>query len=368
MPSIRNIYLRIGFVLVLSFLFFYLLYILRSIFNPLLIALVISYILHPAVKLLEIPFKSRTIAILLIYLLFLCSTVVIIIFVIPPVLSDGYKFGSTFFIGDEHNPPLLASLIEKVSKTVEKKLENIPSISNAIKAKLDTEKIKNYLLETFKSFFKGESEWIKAFFNLIFTYLILVPIYVIFISFYLEKIYRFFIYYLPPNHKNSILDFFTKVNKIISAYIRGKFWIAIIKTILTFISLILTDSAFPLAFCGLQFISTFVPNLFIIVGILPNFIVNIMHAELTSKVVLGSLVSLVAIEVIEGLILTPIILGKNVGLHPLVVFIALLAGAKLFGILGLIIAIPIVSIIKVLWVDFLGPALKETLSHPPFNE
>lgn len=366
--NIRNIYIRIGFVLVVSFIFFYLLYVLRSIFNPLLIALVISYILHPAVKLLEKVFKSRTAAILFIYLLFLFSTLLVIIFIVPPALSDGYKFLSAFFVGDERNPPVFVSLIEKISKSLEKRLEHLPSVSNAIKSKLDINNIKGYFLETFKMLFTGESEWIKSFFNIILIYLILVPIYVIFISFYIEKIYKFFIFYLPPKYQDTILDFFRKVNRIVSAYIRGKFWVAVIKTILTFVCLITFGSAFPLAFCGLQFISTFVPNLFIVVGILPNFIINAMQWDLTSAVVLGSLGSLVVIEVIEGFVLTPVILGKNVGLHPFVVFIALLAGAKLFGILGLIIAIPIVSIVKVVWVDYIGPALKEALSHPPFSE
>ncbi len=291
-----------------------------------------------------------------------------IIFVVPPVLSDGYKFASSFFVGDEHNPPVVVSLIEKVSKLLEKKLEHLPSISNAIKSKLDVNNVKSYFLEKFKTLFTSESDWIRSFFNIIFIYLILVPIYVIFISFYLEKIYNFFIFYLPPMYKDSILDFMKKVNRIVSAYIRGKFWVALVKTILTFVSLIMFGSAFPLAFCGLQFVATFVPNLFIVAGILPNFIINAMQADLTSIVVWGSLGSLIIIEIIEGFVLTPIILGKNVGLHPLIIFIALLAGAKLFGILGLIIAIPIVSIVKVVWVDYIGPALKEALSQPPFSE
>jgi predicted PurR-regulated permease PerM len=55
----------------------------------------------------------------------------------------------------------------------------------------------------------------------------------------------------------------------------------------------------------------------------------------------------VAVQTIEGYILTPRILGGRLNLHPMAVFIGLLAGGKLFGLLGIIIAIPTIAISKV---------------------
>ncbi len=392
--NIKNIYIRIIFDLVLAFFIIYFLYTLSSVFNPLLIALLISYILHPAIRFLEKKFKSRGLAVISIYILFIFATFLIIVFVVPPVLTDVHHFTKTFFVGDiydtmeegtpfiknqtklivdhnhnnEYDPPILTSLIEKFSQFLDKKIEDFPALRNIVKTRLDINSIRNYFYDKFKSFFRSETEFIKNFFNIILVYLILVPIYVIFISFYLEKIYEFFVSYLPPKYKSNIMTFLKKVDFIISAYLRGKIWIGIIKTVLTVIGLIIFGSTFTLAFSGLQFVCTFVPNSFIVIGIPLNFIMNAIQTSIASYTTLGSLFVLIFIELLEGFVLTPVILGRNVGLHPLVVFIALLAGAKLFGILGLLIAIPIVSIIKVVWTDFIGPALKEALSHPPFSE
>ncbi|MFN7181261.1 MAG: AI-2E family transporter [Planctomycetota bacterium] len=392
--NIKNIYIRIGFVSLVVFFIFYFIYILRAIVNPILIALIISYILHPLIKFLEKVFKSRSIAIIGMYVLFIFTTFVVVVFIVPPVLSDIYHFAGAFFIGDiytamdkgkpfiknqtklivdynnnnEYDPPIVTALLEKVSNFLERRIENFPALKSVIKTKLDIDNIKNYFFEKFRPYLGNEAQFVKSFFNIILIYLILVPIYVIFLSFYLEKIYDFFTFYLPPKYKNKITGFLKKVDVIISAYLRGKVWIGFIKSSITLGGLLIVGSAFPLAFAGLQFIATLVPNLFIVIGILPNFIINSIQSGTTSYTTLGSLAVLGFIELLEGIVLTPVILGKNVGLHPVIVFIALLAGAKLFGILGLLVAIPTVSIIKVVWTDFVGPALKEALSNPPFNE
>ena len=54
------------------------------------------------------------------------------------------------------------------------------------------------------------------------------------------------------------------------------------------------------------------------------------------------------VQVLEGYVLTPRIVGKAIGLNPVVYILALLAGAQLFGFVGLLVAIPVTAILKVL--------------------
>ena len=64
-------------------------------------------------------------------------------------------------------------------------------------------------------------------------------------------------------------------------------------------------------------------------------------------------------EVIEGYVLVPRILGDRLGLHPLVVFFALLAGGSALGMLGLLIALPLTATLVILFQEFVAPALKQ---------
>jgi predicted PurR-regulated permease PerM len=53
------------------------------------------------------------------------------------------------------------------------------------------------------------------------------------------------------------------------------------------------------------------------------------------------------VQLLEGSIITPKIVGDTVGLHPLVAIVALLIGGQLFGILGMLLAVPIVAVLQV---------------------
>lgn len=66
------------------------------------------------------------------------------------------------------------------------------------------------------------------------------------------------------------------------------------------------------------------------------------------------LILMVAVQQIESNILSPKILGESVGLHPLTVIFVVLAGGHLFGLLGLLIAVPVTAVTRIIinyWVD-----------------
>jgi predicted PurR-regulated permease PerM len=64
---------------------------------------------------------------------------------------------------------------------------------------------------------------------------------------------------------------------------------------------------------------------------------------------LGALITFVIAQALEGFYLTPKILGRRLRLHPLAVFLAVLAGGSLFGPLGIVFAAPVLAVILVLW-------------------
>ena len=64
-------------------------------------------------------------------------------------------------------------------------------------------------------------------------------------------------------------------------------------------------------------------------------------------------------EALEGYVLIPKILGDSLGLHPLVVFVALLAGGAALGTLGILIALPLTAVLVILFKEFVQPAIRD---------
>jgi predicted PurR-regulated permease PerM len=60
------------------------------------------------------------------------------------------------------------------------------------------------------------------------------------------------------------------------------------------------------------------------------------------------------VQAIEGGVITPKIVGDKVGLHPIVIIIALLIGGQLFGILGMLLAVPVTAVLKVFFSSYLS--------------
>jgi len=74
------------------------------------------------------------------------------------------------------------------------------------------------------------------------------------------------------------------------------------------------------------------------------------------------------VQVVESYLITPRVVGGKVGLHPIVYIIALIVGAKLFGLLGMLVAIPAAAMIKVLLGDAVTMYKKSQLYQEPERE
>ncbi len=68
-------------------------------------------------------------------------------------------------------------------------------------------------------------------------------------------------------------------------------------------------------------------------------------------------------QALEGMVLTPKLVGDRIGLHPVAVIFAVLAGGQLFGFLGILLALPVASALNVLVRHFRDEYTKSTLYH-----
>jgi predicted PurR-regulated permease PerM len=101
---------------------------------------------------------------------------------------------------------------------------------------------------------------------------------------------------------------------------------------------------------------TIVPAVGPILAAAPAIMLSYSDHGSTTALMAG--VVLVLAEVIEGYILIPQLVGREVGLHPLAVVGAILVGTALLGILGLVLAIPLAAAAKIVWREFVLPDLQ----------
>lgn len=116
---------------------------------------------------------------------------------------------------------------------------------------------------------------------------------------------------------------------------------------------------YSLIFGGVQMIASIVPFLVLLVGFVPNLIIVLLEVGVAWPYLIGIIFMYGVIEALEGFVLTPWVMKQETGLHPLTVILTLLVGGRLFGLFGLIMAIPICTTLKILSEEFLLPAWRE---------
>jgi predicted PurR-regulated permease PerM len=167
---------------------------------------------------------------------------------------------------------------------------------------------------------------------------------------------------IPPHYRQTMFDVLGKIDIAVGGFLRGQLTVsAIVGTLFAIGLFSIGFFGFPALrnYCILigaaAGIGGFIPYLGPIVGVTPA----IMIVLLTGGISWGTkIVTLIAvfglfslIQAIEGFVLQPKIVGKGAGLHPLVVMLALIVGAQ-FGLGGMIVAVPVACIVRVLIREF----------------
>ena len=148
---------------------------------------------------------------------------------------------------------------------------------------------------------------------------------------------------IPTKYKKEVWGLLSRINYILNKFIRGTLHSSLIIFGATFIGLLIlkVPAAIILAiFCA---VTNVIPYIGPYIGAVPAIIIGFTVSPLTGILVI---VILAVIQTIEGNILSPIIMGKTVKLSPVTILIGLLVFGYFLGMLGMIIATPIIAVIK----------------------
>ncbi len=147
-------------------------------------------------------------------------------------------------------------------------------------------------------------------------------------------------------NKNSLI----RVNKIVynlNSYFGTKALTSLITGALVAISLAIIGVDFPLLWGFLAFLLNFIPNIGSIIAAVPAILLALVQLGFPSAI--ATLIVFLVINVIIGNIIEPRLMGKNLGLSPLIVFISLIFWGWVLGTIGMLLATPLTMTIKIIF-------------------
>jgi predicted PurR-regulated permease PerM len=168
---------------------------------------------------------------------------------------------------------------------------------------------------------------------------------------------------LPARHKARIEAVASRVDAAISAFLRGRLIVCLCVGALTALGLWIFGVPYWYLIGVATGIAGIVPYLPIFVGLAPAMLAAWFNTGNVWTVVAAVGVFTV-VQGLEGWVLTPLIQGRAVGLHPVTLMVALLLGYEMLGLFGMIAAVPLASTVKILAQEFLMPEVEE-LAHAP---
>ncbi|NOT29625.1 MAG: AI-2E family transporter [Planctomycetes bacterium] len=186
----------------------------------------------------------------------------------------------------------------------------------------------------------------------------LVPLYTYYFLFVIADLHGSIQRYFPRGERARLSRVFERIGEVISSFFRGRLAVAFAKGLFLGVALTVFGMPYGFLFGMLSGVLSIIPFVGAFTGFALALLVGILEHGVIGSAWRAGLVFGVG-EVIEGYVLVPKILGDRLGLHPLVVFFALLSGGSALGMLGLLIALPLTATLVILFQEFVAPALKQ---------
>ncbi|HLE61128.1 MAG TPA: AI-2E family transporter, partial [Thermoanaerobaculaceae bacterium] len=303
---------------------------------PLLAGFLLAYLTHPLASFFERYRMPRILGFLAILLLF-SGILVLIFFVFVPALINelvviGEKLPSWQEVMQERITPMLAELKARFPQAyalLEDRINTwaqttVPSMADRLVSRLG---------EVLGSFLSVAGALVN---------LVLIPV----IAAYLTVDFNRFIASLRrlvPRPVLPTVDLVAgDVHVVLSSFVRGQLLVSLALGVMYTGGLLLVRAPLALVIGPLAGLLSLVPYLGLVVGVASSFFLSFFEYQDLAHP-LGVLAVFLVAQSVEGWVLTPSLLGKSVGLHPVWVLVSLLIGGELFGVPGIIVAVPVAA-------------------------
>lgn len=196
------------------------------------------------------------------------------------------------------------------------------------------------------------------------SWLLLCPLYIFYLLLEIDPIVARARKYLPGKHREMIVRIMGRIDRTMSAFFRGRLTICLLKGVGTAIGLAILGVPFAIPIGIAAGFLALIPYVGIWFAIVPSLLLVWLEYQSFGRLV-GAGAVFAGMEVLEGFVMIPAFLGKEVGLHPLVVIVTMLIFAELLGFLGILLSVPLAAIAKILAEEFLLPLIESFAAEEP---
>ncbi len=320
-----------------AILFFVLLYYLIPVLTPFVVAAVLAYLFDPIVNRLQKIKIPRVIGVVIVFFVIMLLIAMILLYLIPLLEEQ-------IIMLFKKTPALISWASDLLDSYFDIQL----SLSN----KLSTENIKGLLrnnlqqaggilsiiLKTVTTSSLALVAWVVN--------LLLVPVVLFYLLRDWHQVVQGVYHLLPRRIVPAITSLLGECNEVLSAFFRGQLLVMIALGILYSVGLTIVGVDLAVLIGMLSGLVSIVPYLGFIIGIIVASIAAFFQFQEPIYLLYVAIVFLIT-NGLESSVLTPLLIGNKIGLHPVAVIFSILAGGQLFGFVGVLLALPVAAVIMV---------------------
>ena len=293
-------------------------YAIRDILVIIFVALIIAAAVSEPVRWLQKHRIPRILGVVLVYLGFLSLLSLAIVLIFPPLAEQVKQLAANF-----------PEIVEKVGLSVQDWWNRF-QVEGIVQSFLGD--VSSRLSQVTTGFFSAITGVFGGIFSIVFVFVF---------SFYLaiqEKGVKGLVFALiPTEHRHYISDLANRIQIKIGGWVRGELLLMLIVGVLTYIGLSLLGVKYALVLALIAALFEIIPYLGPILAAVPATVLAFFQAPLLALFVI---LLFTVINQVENYVIVPQVMKRAVGLSPIVIIIVMLIGAKLAGVLGIILAVP----------------------------
>jgi len=308
----------------------------KTVALPLILSIVVYYLLRPIINLME-SLRIKRIWAILITLLLVIGLITLLVVLIIPFLEK------QFLSLAEELPEYLNALVISLDQWLRDSFLG-SYYSNLFQ---DIDGLLNQLPENMSSYAVQTVEGITNFITTLTTVLVAL-VTLPFILFYLlkdgHKLPSKMLSFFPPKVRQEVNSVFKGIDHQLSAYIQGQIIVSFCIGIMMYIGFVIIGLDYALLLAAIASVTSVVPYLGPVIAITPALIIAIVTSPF---MVLKLAFVWTVVQLLEGKFISPQIMGKSLHIHPVTIIFVLLTAGHLFGVVGILVAIPGYAILKV---------------------
>jgi predicted PurR-regulated permease PerM len=332
MTTTQRLFALVGLVAV-----FVLVYLLNPILTPFLVGMAIAYLGDPLVDRLE-PYVGRTGGVVIVFCFISLIIMAGFLLLLPMLLSEVASLIRSVpnfinwlqttaepLLKDRFGIDPFAFDLDVLAKQVTEDWQRVGDIARGLLGQVTAS---GFALLAFL------------------TNLALIPV----VSFYLMRDWDTLVAYIreviPRDSENTVVELIKECDEVLSAFLRGQLLVMTLLGGIYSVGLMIVGLELALLIGMLAGLASIVPYLGFVVGIAAASVAAVIQYQEFIPLLYVAAVFAIG-QALEGMVLTPLLVGDRIGMHPVAVIFAILAGGHLFGFTGILLALPVAAVIMV---------------------